>query len=68
MNISIRKHIKDNFKNTDVNELKTSIEGSINDSEELALPGLGVFFEVLWSSGNDSLRNEILQTLEKNLK
>lgn len=68
MNISIRKHIKDNFKNTDVNELKTSIEGSINDNEELALPGLGVFFEVLWSNSNDNFKNEILHTLEENLK
>lgn len=66
MNISIRNHIKSNFKNTNINELKASIEGNINDKDELALPGFGVFFEILWQNSN--LQNEILETLEKSLK
>ena len=68
MNISIRNHIKNNFKDTNYNELKTSIEGNINDKEELALPGLGVFFEILWTGSDASFQDEIIKILESNLK
>ena len=46
MNTDIRKYIKKNFKNTNIDELKSSIEDSINQREEVTLPGLGVFFEI----------------------
>ncbi len=68
MEISIRNHIKNNFKNTSYNELKASIDGNIKEKEELALPGLGVFFEILWNGSNDKFKDEILKTLESNLK
>lgn len=68
MEISIRNHIKNNFKNTNQSELKASIEGNIKEKEELALPGLGVFFEVLWAGSDENFKNEILKTLENSLK
>ena len=47
MNIDIREHIKNNFKNCDVKEIKESIEESLKEEDEITLPGMGVFFEIL---------------------
>lgn len=68
MNIDIRKSIKDNFKGASSDEIKVSITSSINEGDEVTLPGVGVFFEVLWESCNDDERNFILNKLEESLK
>ena len=67
MDIDIRKSIRNNFKESDIEEIKNSIEESINDKDEITLPGLGVFFEILWENSNDTKRDYILQTLKKGL-
>ncbi len=68
MNIDIRKHIKNNFKGAKKDEIKSSIISSIDENEEVTLPGLGVFFEILWMSSDDNEREFILNNLEENLK
>lgn len=68
MNIDIRQSIKDNFKDASIDEIKASISSSITEGDEVTLPGIGVFFEVLWNSCNDDERNFILRKLEESLK
>ena len=68
MNIDIRGSIKDNFKGAKVDEIKASIESSISEGDEVTLPGIGVFFEVLWNSCNDDEKGFILSKLESSLK
>ncbi len=65
MNISIRGYIKDNFKNTNKQELTESIEGSLKEGAEESLPGLGVFFEVLWQNSTEDQKENILENLTK---
>lgn len=67
MNIDIRKSIKNNFSNSNVEEIKTSIEDSIKDNDEITLPGLGVFFEILWNNSDEENKNYILDTIKKGL-
>lgn len=67
MNIDIRKHIKKNFKDADIDEIKASISESIKEKEEITLPGLGVFFEILWDNSDESSREYILNTLKNNI-
>ena len=67
MDIDIRKSIINNFKESDIDDIKNSIEESINDKDEITLPGLGVFFEILWNNSDDVKRDYILQTLKKGL-
>lgn len=67
MNIDIRKSIKNNFKGASSDEIKTSIDSSIESKDEVILPGLGVFFEVLWKNCNENDQVFILNTLEKSL-
>ena len=63
MNISIRGYIKDNFKNTNETELQDSIESSLKEGAEESLPGLGVFFEVLWQNSTKEQQNNIIKNL-----
>jgi len=64
MNIDIRKHIKSNFKGAEIDEIKSSIESSIKDNDEITLPGVGVFFELLWTNSDESSKEYILKTLK----
>ncbi len=68
MSISIRKHIKKNFKGSEADEIKASIEASIKEKDEITLPGLGVFFEELWCNSDDNSKEYILNTLKNSLK
>lgn len=67
MNIDIRKNIIDNFKGAEIEEIKTSVEGSISEGEEIVLPGLGVFFELLWKNSDENEKEFILKTIKKGL-
>ena len=67
MDIDIRKSIINNFKESDIEDIKNSIEESIKDEDEITLPGLGVFFEILWKNSDDIKKDYILQTLKKKL-
>ena len=67
MNIDIRKSIKDNFKDSSNNEILESINEAVNDSDEITLPGMGVFFELLWKESNDNEKNSIIEKIKKGL-
>lgn len=67
MNIDIRKSIKNNFKDSTSEEIVESINSSIKDKDEITLPGMGVFFEILWINSNNELKNNIIDILKKNI-
>jgi len=57
-----------NFKDATGDEIRASIESSITERDEVTLPGVGVFFELLWSNCNDDEKIFILNKLESLLK
>lgn len=57
-----------NFKDAGKEDIRESIIDSIGDKDEITLPGLGVFFEVLWDSVEDSEKDKIVDTLYSKLK
>ena len=67
MNIDIRKSVIKNFEGSGIEDIRDSIETSIEDNEEITLPGLGVFFEILWNNSDKNDREFILRTIEKGL-
>lgn len=67
MNIDIRKSIIDNFKNSSKDEIKESIISSLKMNEEITLPGMGVFFEILWQNSSNELKDEIINIISDNL-
>lgn len=68
MKIDIRRSIMENFKDAKKDEIMASIEASISENEDVTLPGMGVFFEVLWKGSNDEQKDFILNILEESFK
>lgn len=68
MEIDIRRHIINNFKEDDINTLRNAIEESIKDQDEVALPGMGVFLEVIWQDSSEELKKQMLDILYKRVK
>ncbi len=64
MNISIREHIINNFKGDDYDSLQSAINESIESKDEVTLPGMGVFFEIVWQGADQKLKNEMLEIIK----
>lgn len=67
MEIDIRANIKNNFKNSNIKDIEDSIKEAISENDEITLPGLGVFFEILWTNSTDNQKKDILNIIQKNI-
>lgn len=65
--ISIRKYIVNNFKGDNESEIKEAIDDTIEEGLEEALPGLGVFMEIIWKNIDEGLKNKLLEILKAHL-
>lgn len=68
MNLDIRSHIINNFKGDNVQVLKEAIEESIKNNDEITLPGMGVFFELVWQKADEEMKDRMLKILEDCVK
>lgn len=68
MNLDIRSHIINNFKGDDSSVLRDAIEESIKNNDEITLPGMGVFFELMWQKIDEDTKDNILNILEDCVK
>ncbi len=68
MDLNIREHIINNFQGDDYQTLKKAIDESVEANDEVTLPGLGVFFELLWENSSQELKNEIIEIIRKRVK
>ncbi len=62
--MSIREHIINNFKGDDYDSLQSAINESIESNDEVTLPGMGVFFEIVWQGSDQKLKNEMLEIIK----
>ncbi|MDD3392591.1 MAG: small acid-soluble spore protein SspI [Bacilli bacterium] len=67
MDIDIRKHIINNFKDDSIEAIKEAIEAGISSQDEIALPGLGVFLEMIWNHSDDEEKNNLLNKIKMSL-
>ena len=68
MGVSIREHIINNFKGDDYETLRNAIEESIKEQDEITLPGMGVFFEIVWREADTALQNKILELIKQRVE
>ena len=66
-NIDVRKYIVSNFKDSNIEEIKSSIVDSINSGDDDPLIGLGVMFELLWNNSSNEEKNTILSNIKKGM-
>ena len=57
--MGIKDYILNNFKNDDKESIKEAITESINSKDEVTLPGMGVFMEIIWNNATDDMKNEM---------
>ena len=68
MDLNIRHHIINNFQGDDFETLKRAIDESVIAQDEATLPGLGVFFEIIWENATQELRNELIEIIRKRVQ
>lgn len=68
MNLNLRQAILSNVSGHNAEQLQATIDDALQQGEEKMLPGLGVFFEMLWKESDEQDKQEILDTLEQSLK
>lgn len=66
-NIDVRKYIINNFKEDSVEDIRQSIDSSIDSKSEDPLIGLGVLFEIMWSQSTNDIKDTILSNIKKGL-
>jgi len=66
-NIDVRKYIISNFKDSSLEEIKSSIVDSITSGDDDPLIGLGVMFELLWNNSSNEEREIILNNIKKGM-
>ncbi|GEN82277.1 small, acid-soluble spore protein I [Sporosarcina luteola] len=59
MNFQIRDAITANMTNNSADDIRNVVEDALQRGEEHLLPGLGVFFEKLWSSADEQEKSKI---------
>lgn len=68
MDVDIRRHIINNFREDDVETLRNAIEESIKEQDEVALPGMGVFLEIIWQDASEELKKQMLDIIHNRIK
>lgn len=67
MNISIKSHIIENFKEDTEESIKEAIIESVKDTDEVVLPGLGVFLSLAWEKADENLKDSIVKLIREKL-
>ena len=65
--LSIRGYIINNFKNSSTEDMRKAVETALKSEDEEALPGMGVFFDIIWNNCSKEKQNDLLQILKDNL-
>ena len=50
--MNIKDYIIQNFKNDNLETIEKAIDDSVNEYNEDTLPGLGIFFMLVWENSN----------------
>ncbi len=59
--MNLRNAVIQNLENSSFEDIHSTIDNAINSKEENILPGLGVFFELIWNSANNSEKQSICE-------
>ena len=68
MDMTIRQHIINNFKGDDYETLRKAIDESVSSQDEVTLPGLGVFLEIIWENSDQELKNQLIDIIKRRVQ
>ena len=64
----IKDYVINNFKDDDINTLRTTISECIMEDDDETLPGLGVFLELIWQGSDEDTKKSMLDILLKEIE
>ncbi len=67
MNVDIRQAVIGNLKGTSHDDLDKTIVDAVDGKDEKTLPGLGVLFELVWNSANQSEKSKLIDSITSQL-
>lgn len=68
MDVDIREHIINNFKGDNYETLRRAITESVKEKDEITLPGLGVFFELIWENATKELKDQLIMIIKRRVE
>ncbi len=68
MDTNIRQHIINNFSGDNFDTLRRAIDESVEAQDEVTLPWLGVFLEIIWENASQELKNEMIEIIRKRVQ
>lgn len=68
MDTNIRQHIINNFSGDNFDTLRRAIDESVEAQDEVTLPGLGVFLEIIWENASQELKNEMIEIIRRRVQ
>ena len=66
--MKIKDYVINNFKDDDVNTIRTTITECLMEDDEETLPGLGVFMELIWQGADEDTKKSMLDILLKEIE
>lgn len=63
MDLSIKNNIIQNLKSDDEKSILSLVEKTVREDDELALPGLGVLFSLLWNNLSKTEKEEMAKRI-----
>ena len=66
--MNIREHIINNFNGDDYETLKKAINEAVEEQDEVNLPGLGVFFELIWENASNKMKNDLIEIIKQRVE
>ena len=66
--MTIRQHIINNFKGDDYETLRRAIDESVKEKDEVTLPGLGVFLEIIWENADNELKDKLIEIIKSRVQ
>ena len=52
------------FKGDDYETLRRAIDESVKEQDEVTLPGLGVFLELIWENADNELKDKLIEIIK----
>lgn len=68
MELSIKKHIINNFSKDSEEELRHAIDDAVINYDDELLPGLGVFMLLFWKNADNRLKDNITRLIVRSIK
>lgn len=67
MNLDIKKNVIEKIRNDSEETIINTIDETVKEDNELALPGLGVMLELFWNDLNPGEKESIAKIIKNNL-